>query len=61
MSAGGPGEPQQDPGPAAQAGVTRRQFVMVGGIVAGVAAARRVAPPEVDFIGRVLAGASSGA
>ena len=40
MSAGGPGEPQQDPGLDAQAGVTRRQFVIGGGIVAaGVAAA----------------------
>jgi len=80
VSAGRPEAPPERAHPALQAGVTRRQFLVGGGIVvAGVAALPepsaggfepgghndaywlRVAPPEVDFIGRVLGGASPGA
>ena len=56
------GEPEAPPhrtSPDSRAGVTRRQFLISGGH--NDAYRRRVAPADVDFVGRVFGGASPGA
>ncbi|HET6474982.1 MAG TPA: hypothetical protein VFH93_02755 [Thermoleophilia bacterium] len=59
MRAGEPEAPPQRTYRDSQAGVTRRQFLISGGH--NDAYWRRVAPAEVDFVGRVFGGASPGA